>query len=250
MASPTGHGGRDHPDYGISGTAQGQALVLDMSELAVRLGSSNYFDRSGVQLFNETFQNGLQDWHITTLGTPAYVRLVANYVSHGGYAVEIENNGGVGDDAYMRHHIPYPYPSTMGFEFHVRHIVAGERFVFQVAMYTGTESLALILRIDSVNEELELLSGPATYTTIDISPYRSGLIGMFHAIKFTVNLDTRLYTRLAIDTVEYPVSNIPFHYYALVDQPHIRLYIGNWGSGDTADHIAVDNIIITLDEPG
>ena len=249
MARAIGRGGRDYPDFGVSNPSNTSILITDLSELAARLGSPSYFDRSGVILFSETFENGMRDWYATTSGDPAYVRLTAGYVAHGSYAVEMENSGVLTENAYMRKLLPFPYMSTVGFEFHLRHIADGERFVFQTIIYDTDHYHQMIIRIDSVNEELELQTTDGAYETIDISPYHSGLVSLFHAIKFTVNIDTGTYIRLSVDAIDYPVNTIPVYTDTPGAQPRIVIYTGLWGSDGEADHIVIDNIIVTLDEP-
>ena len=65
MALPTGQGGRDYPDFGITDTVQAKSIITDMGELAARLGAPNVFDRLGSIVWYDDFQYGLSRWTAT-----------------------------------------------------------------------------------------------------------------------------------------------------------------------------------------
>lgn len=250
MASPTGHGGRDHPDYGISGTVQGQSLILDMSELAVRLGSGNYFDRRGVQVYSERFDYGIRQWSAGFAGAGSHLYLCADYVASGAYAVDMACGTTVGFNSVLQAYFPYPYVANLGLEFHVKHYTAGDSFYAVLHLDDGTYVYSLDVKIKAASKELEITTDTSGISPITLPGYITGPVSPFHVIKFRVDIDNLKWIEVMVDTDEYDLRSAVLNRAAVGTNKQMFLYFATINSDGVAARNILDNIIITLDEPG
>lgn len=249
MAKPISHGGRDYPDYGASQGYVHTAFISDMSELAARMGSPNYFDRQGVHIFNESFENGLGFWTTKIVGDTSYIRVSAQYVSYGFYGLEMKNDIVYGDSAYVSRFFPYPYLTTVGLECYIRHIEAGEYVAVTLDAYDGTHRYAGTMKLNPTAETAQIRVGADDYELIDIHPYHDLYSQQFHAIKIVINYETFKYVRLMIDAVDHDISAYSPYKIESDTSPRLGVFIGPFSPGDTYDRIGLDNVILTLNEP-
>jgi hypothetical protein len=249
MARAVGHGGRDTPDYGISSTPQSKALVIDMSEIAVRLGSGNYYDRKGTQLFLELFDYGVKEWLETTGGAGSTIELLSKYTSFGPYAVALTCGAGAGKTASIQRTLPYPYVSTVGFEFHVKHTVTGDRFIAYLKLYDGSYEYDIGFKIDSANGDVYYLNSAGGWTSLGVEHYFTGATSQFHVIKGRVDIENAQWLEILVDTDDYPMTGIAIDKSAVVGNKRLFLYFDTTDGGEGTATNVLDNIIITVDEP-
>lgn len=250
MASPTGHGGRDHPDFGISGTVQGKSLILDMSELAARLGSGNYFDRRGVQIWSERFDYGLRGWTESVIGAASHIYPCADYAVSGSYALDMACEASIGASATIACRLPYPYISSVGLEFHVKHYTAGEYFYCTMILYGDPHTYNLTAYIDSTNKKLYFTTDTAGQSPLTLSDYMTGPTSPFHVIKMRADIENQRWIEIMVDTDEYDLRDAVLARTGAAANKQMYLYFGGLYIRGTASRDILDNIIITLDEPG
>ena len=249
MAKPVGKGGKDFPDYGVSSMSQSQSFSLDMSELAVRLGSGNYFDRSGVQLYNERFDCGLQNWIETVAGAGSSIKLMASDVSVGAYAVKMTCGAVIANLATIAKNLPYPYFSRFGIEWQVKHIVPGVQFNMVAIFYTGTKAYQLQVYTDSVNEKFYYVTPGPAYKSIDLAPFYTGAASEFHVYKLVADLENAKWVRASIDTTDTNISANSLYTFASGEKPRLYLYFRTTNTTGVTETVVLDNIILTIDEP-
>jgi hypothetical protein len=249
MTRPTGFGGRDMPDFGVSQTASNRGIVKDLSELAVRLGSPNFFDRQGIQVWNDDFENGYGNWVTQVHGAASFINLCADYIAQGDYALEMHNDDTSGNDATIQAHLPFPYVSTVGFEYHLKHLHAGDRFYARIDLYDGTYEYYLDAILLADDKEYWIYNDGGGYEHIDISPLNTGGTGPFNVFKIVADIANLRWRRLIVNTTEYDLSDITIRRTALGFSPAMFIFIGPISTGDDYDWVILDNMLVTLDEP-
>jgi len=249
VARAIGHGGRDYPDYGVSAMPQANSIVVDMSEMAVRLGSPNYYDRKGTQLFSECFDYGLREWLVTAGGAGSSVDVYSHYTSFGPYSLLLTCGDGVGKTGTIQRSLPYPYVSTVGFEFHVKHVVAGDRFIAYLNLYDGDYLYEIGIKLDSVNKILSYINSAGGWTNITLANYFTGGTSQFHIIKVRVDIENAKWLELMLDTDDYVLTDVAMHKVAMVANKRLFLYFDTTDGGEGTASNALDNILITIDEP-
>lgn len=250
MAQPSGFGGRDYPDFGVSNNPNRTGYVKDLAELAVRLGSPNYFDRLGVQLYAETFEFGIRDWYTSIGGAGSSINLIADYASDGVYAVRLTSGDAAGRNARISRYLPYPYLSTVGIEYHVKVLELGANFYASLWMYDGTTAYILTLTLDPVGETLTFNTESFGNQSIDISPFANTINAPFHIIKARADIVNGQWVEITVDTDGYDASAYDVNYVASGADKQSWLYFDAQTSvAGNGLSVALDSVIVTIDEP-
>lgn len=249
MAIPVGFGGRDYPDFGVSGLQQSKISLFDMSELAVRLGSINRFDRSGVVIYQTGFEYGLGNWAQNSYDANSFSKLSVLYYSIVPYSMQLQT--AYINDAYsgMALSLPLPYVSAMGFEFHVKFVNAIQQFTAQFLIYTGKYRYTVELRFDVAGNEITLYDAGQQRPPIFTNPIYYGGTSTFHVVKLVADLVNENYVRLVFDGVDTILSQHKIRRWGTDATPRLAVLFLNDPPVKAVDVVHLDNIIITMDEP-
>lgn len=248
MAKPVGFGGRDYPDFAATILNQSAPNISDLSELAVRLGAVNRFDRTGNVLYQDDFSHGLGNWSPNAYPAEAYPQLSAEYFSTVPYATLLKTTTDEGSYSGMIRYFPFPFQSILGFEFHYKAETDFERLMFTAEIYTGTHRLIVSVQIRDNDGELIIYEPGGPYTKIDdINPYNSPN-GQFHVIKLVVDCINEKYVRLIFDESDYNLSQYSIK--KLVNTTASKMYNLFYLLCDTgvSESVWIDNFIITMNE--
>jgi len=249
VAIPVGFGGRDYPDFGVSGLENTQVTITDMSELAVRLGSINRFDRTGVVIFEEGFQYGIGRWIQNSSAEDNYVVPSANYFSIVPYAALLATTDDLNVYSGIYTRLPIPYTSSMGFEWHVKFYDEAMLFYFWVQLYTGSVEYRVVFRIDVEDKRIDILAKDEKYHIVYTDELNFGSDSPFHVFKVVVDFVNEIHIRMVIDGVDVDLTDYPIWTDTEDTSPHLYLYFSNNPGPSTINRIYLDNIIITMDEP-
>ena len=250
MAIPLGFGGRDYPDFGVSGLANTKVTITDMSELAVRLGSISRFDRSGIIIFEEAFKHGIGRWVQNSTPADAYVVPVSDYYSLVPYSALLATTSDLNSYSGISTYLPIPYVSPMGFEWHCKFRDEVELFYMWVQVHTGDCQYRVVVRIDIEDTIVDICNKGGTYDPVYTKALRYGVNSPFHAMKVVVDFLNETYVRLVVDGVDIDLTGRSIFKDAEDDEsPHLFLYFSNNPGPSTLNRVYLDNIIITMDEP-
>lgn len=250
MAKPTGYGGRDYPDFGATVTAGRTSQITDMSELAVRLGGLNWFDRLGTVLMQEGFQRGIANWEHNSYPAGAFAVPSARYFSTVPYSARLNTTTDNGSYSGLTRTFPFPYISSFGVELHFKTILAFKYLYWSLTFYDGTYKYYLMVRINYADEQLELQDADSAYQKIDDLNIRIGANSPFHVVKCTVDLSNERYVRLMLDENDYNVRDVTIKKATDTTSPYLYMLVLLTPEDDTAQTVWIDNIIFTIDEPG
>lgn len=249
MAKAAGHGGRDSPDYGISNTYNTQAMTLDMNELAVRLGSTIIFDRTGTLIYHEEFQGGLNTWLTGSSGLNCKPTLNGIFFYRNPYSVRFRTSGVGTAASVLNSGLVFPYQTRLGINFSYRHVLPLNRFKCEMILYTGTYRVDAVLTLDFTNDLVLLQDDTWAHISIEPSYVTTGYANVFNPIKCVIDFETYFYRRLMIGEYDINVSDIPIYKVASTQIPALTLRFTLTPLTGVVETIYLDNIIITLDEP-
>lgn len=250
MAKPTGHGGRDTPDFGVSATAGRISQITDMSELAVRLGGLNWFDRLGTVLMQEGFQRGLVNWGHNSYPAAAFAVPSARYYSTIPYSAMFVTTTAIGSYSGLQRSFPFPYIANFGVEMHFKSIVAFKYLYWRLSFYDGTYCYIVQIRINYADSQLEISDETGSYVNIADLNIRIGANSPFHVVKCTFDLTNERYVRLMLDEADHNVTDVSLRKVASGISPHLDMIIMLMPVSLTVNAVWIDNIIFTTDEPG
>jgi len=249
MAIPTGFGGRDYPDFGVSGLKTSKVVISDMSELAVRMGSINRFDRLGSVLFQDAFEHGLVNWNQNAYPAGAYAVPSGRYFSIVPHSALMATTTALNSYSGLNMSLPIPYVSAMGFEFHVKVMDDIDNFRCSFNLYTGSYRYWVEVRIDTIANEIDFYNEAGGFTVISTDDIYFGLASPFHIIKIVADLVNENYVRLVVDGIDYNLRAYKLNKAVSTTTPRLYCLFINMPLTASVQRVCLDNVIITMDEP-
>lgn len=249
MAKPTGYGGRDMPDFGISDTFQTKHIMTDLGELAARLGAPNVFDRTGTMIWCEQFEYGLNNWITTITGNGVEPFVMAYPYLYKPYAVELSGTIGSTGTSEIKVTLPFPYESPLGIEFAYNPDIRATELEVVVQIYTGTNYYSATLRFKLQDGTIDVGIQGGFYQNVytDVLGYR--LNGVYNITKFVLDLENKQYNRIMFNKYDISAKDISFHSGTSTLRPKLTLLFRLESKATYDETLLIDNIILTLDEP-
>jgi hypothetical protein len=249
MTNAQGHGGRDMPDFGISDTQSSKIQLTDLSELAVRLGSCDWFDRTGTVLVFEDFSNGIQNWYsASNPGSNAPV-LSAKYSDTKAYCARLTTLAGISNYSGLYRKYPIPYQSVVGVEVHFKVPESFGQLLIYLVFYKSSKATSWILRIDPNADTIELAIGTSQFQTITNCNILKGSDMPFNVIKIVGDLANEVYGRLIVNDAIYDIANVAMWTTAYSGANFLYTRVTLNGANNIASTCWIDDIIVTVDEP-
>lgn len=249
MAKPTGYGGRDAPDFGISDTYLTKHVITDMGELASRLGAPNVFDRTGTLIWAEQFTYGLNNWVLSQTGYGQDPWLIASPYLYKPNAVKLSAQAGGTGQSQILITLPFPYESPMGIEFAYNPNIRATELYFYGNLYTGTHMYSFAVEFWLLTGIIKVMTtGGATEEVYeDTLGYK--LTNVYNITKVVLDLENKKYARIMFNKYDIPVTDVVFHSATSDLRPKLTLLLRLASAGTYVETILIDNIIFTLDEP-
>lgn len=249
MPKPTGYGGRDYPDFGISDTFQTKGIISDMGELAARLGAPSLFDRTGTVIRYDQFEGGLNNWILESNPNGNDPVLVASPYLYKPYAVKLSTlNTGAGTST-MQVDYPFPYESSLGIEFAYYPVWPITEIEFYCELYTGSKKYTFDVQYKLVAGEINVYTTGPAYENIYTDALTYYLPNTYNINKIVVDLENKVYNRVMFNKYDISAKNIPLLVGNSGLRPRIRVLIRLEATNLQAEVCYIDNLIFTLDEP-
>lgn len=230
--------------------AWNRMLTIGNAELAVRLGSSNIYDRRGQTLFMETFEQGLFHWDKITDGALAAVALSPIAALASGYSVLLTGGNTTDWEAGVERVVPSRPVGRMGLEFSLAMPGSWDYVQATFYMYTGTQVLYGVVRWHNTGYILQVYDKIDGYTNVGVGKVLGSGAQIFNTIKFVANTDTLDYVRLMFNNQEIDVSAYEIFSGAdLLSSPHVKVVITLYSRDGFNDTMHLDNVIVTVAEP-
>lgn len=237
------------PDWSIYRIDSQTYTVMDLAELAARLGSIVIFDRRGDVVLLEDFSCGLNRWSAILEGTDAAASLSPTYVQSLGYSVKLTCGSDGQRSAGIRIPVPYPRQAAYGLEASFTFETNHAEFRLALTVYDSTDKHVFQIKYKKDTGRVQYLDADNAYQ--DLTPVCKTYINanLFNTMKIVANPITDTYERAILNRQTYDLADIPCYTTADATGQHFQIdlsYVGADGENPTG---YADTIILTADEP-
>ena len=237
------------PDFDLTGSTRTTYPVMDLGELAARVGSPVTFDRRGDVVWFDDFEQPGGKWQIATSGVGATV--VRNYVSarNGTFSLNMITGDAVDNYATISRRMPMFNDQRVGVEANIEFSDNTKYTRLWVQWYDGTNYTTGAVRYNDLTPGFEVLTPGSVWVAITPTIGLYSTLHLWHNIKLVVDYETDKYVRLMVDGVEYDLSAYSLTSLASADYPNlfISLQVTNAAAGNHG--IFLDDFIVTINEP-
>jgi len=238
-----------YPDYGVGAPSTTIYPVLDIGELAARLGSPVTFDRRGNVIMLEDFEDTLMKWNSnqTMNGTRRFQ--TAEAARSGAFSVKMVTPNAADADTYLFRDLPLPIQSKIGLEFSYAMYLQIKYIIIHISFYEKTRLYRFALRYDRYNTTMAYLNSGGTYTDLVGTPSHMMLYHNWNTIKLVVDYENKKYVRALLNENSWDLKDIEPYKPAYTGTPYLYIEsrITNRAIGD--NYIYLDDVILTQNEP-
>lgn len=240
------HGQADYGKYAPKLTVGSMA---DNAELATRLGSIVTYDRRGDVIWYDDFESGINKWEDRSTDLGHGLDVSALYARNGGFSAKITCGSNGAFAGTMGHFQAPPVKSKVGLEAHwARPLFNFTNIYFRMFIEHTTEVWDARIRFVSATGALEYWDG-AAWQTIQLNVGARAWPSHFHALKFVVDLDTNLYTRLLFENLSFDLSGYTLPHTVVAATPDLIATIQAVGANGVNSLVHIDDVILTQNEP-
>ena len=238
-----------HPDYGISAPIKTEYALSDLGELAARLGSIDTFDRRGNVIFLDPFENTLNKWETTLVGTGASAALAADMARNGAYSLKLVTGNLTNNYAAITNRLAYPVISRLGLEFSSYLYGLYGHIYLLFELYDGTYRHSFGIRYTAVTNTWEYRSSNGSWLMFSGPPINLHYGALFHTFKLVIDPENNHYARFILNNIQTDISNYAGWLVSNPLTPRILTYICCTTLQDASHTIYLDDVIITQNEP-
>lgn len=237
------------PDWGLTSATAFTYPMTDLGELAVRLGSIDFFERRGDALCLDGFEEGVGQWNRAGYGTGAKVELSSYFPKSGAFCARLTAGSDGMREATIWRHMALPALLRLGFEFSFSLDTLTERLQARLFLYNGTESQNYQLRYHHVDEKLQVWDSDSTWkdviATVALAPY----LGLYHVIKVVIDPTVPCYERVLLDSDLIDLSGYHPVTAPGAAAPRLQVEAEHFSTPGNNAWSNIDNVIVTQDEP-
>jgi len=238
-----------HPDYGIGAPAATIYPVLDIGELAARLGSPATADRAGNVMWYDDFEGTIKRWDYSSYNAEGDFQHTTEAARSGAACAKLLTPTTLNKDTWMKCYRPLPVASKIGFE-------------FSYAMYTNINYLYAVLkfgdsagqyeyqlRYDRYNKTMAYYNSSGGYTDLPGSVSHRLFYHAWNTIKLVVDYESQKYVRALLNSFSWDLSGIApkFNSGSYTPSLYIEARIQNRDAAQR--YIYLDDVILTQNEP-
>jgi len=238
-----------YPDYGVGAPTSTIYPVLDIGELAARLGSIVTFDRRGNVIFLDDFEATLKKWTHTSYNAEGDFQHSVEAARSGGYSAKLLTPITIDKDTWISCHRPLPVLSKIGLEYsyamylQIKYIYLTINFLERAARYN------FALRYDRYNTTLAYLNSSGDYTDLDGIVSHQMLYHAWNTIKLVADYENKKYVRALLNENSWDLKDIAPYTptYSGTPSLYLEARITNRAAGQ--HYIYLDDVILTQNEP-
>ena len=242
------------PDY-ASPKPLGQVPVgpvytlSDLSELAARIGSIDSFDRRGNVIWLDDFESSLNKWEVLYTTPPAAAAISTERARNGGNSALLTTGDTLGSLQAIRHNMPIPYTSKMGFEFSFAY-KDNVDYVFLEIYFRALEySHHARIRLNFGVVYPSIYDQTQNYVEVPTRVYLPKNSYLFHTCKLVVDFLNQKYDRLIINAQSIDISDYQYYVSSPTDEKLLGLTIKLSTEANASANLYADDVIITQNEP-
>lgn len=237
------------PDWGLTSATVFTYPMTDLGELAVRLGSIDFFERRGDVLCLDGFEEGLGQWRQSISGMGAKVGLSNLYPKSGAFNALLIGGSTSSRSAIIWRRMALPAPLRLGFEFSFTISIDTEIICASLATSTGLQWQRYKLRYHHVDGKLQVWDSDCTWKDVIASVTLDWTTGLYHVIKIAVDPTIPCYERVLLDSDLIDISDYHPEIEAVVTPPKLHVGVEVYSVVGENAWAHIDNVIVTQDEP-
>lgn len=237
------------PDWSVYRIDSATYTVMDLAELAARLGSIVVFDRRGDVTFLENFDNGHARWDTTLEGADASVSISPDHFRTAGYSVALTCGSDGQRSAGIRILTPYPRQANYGLEASFTLEALHIAFVLGLTIYDGTDAHNFVVRYLRATGTLQYLDQDGNYQALTPTCRTYESDHLFNSLKLVATPITDVYDRAILNRQAYDLTALTGRVTPNLADQHFQIDIFYTGAADENPVGYVDDVILTQDEP-
>jgi hypothetical protein len=237
------------PDYSNVKSEQAIYTLLDLGELAARLGSVDRFHRSGNLVWNDDFEAATLNWQSATFGAGAAVALVTTSRLLGAQSCELKGGAAAPCLAQISRVLPAPVVGKFSLEVALAFNSQCNNITLQVTYYTGARWAIYGIRYDVLNDRLLYYDPAGAWVLFYGSPRLFADVTAFHIFKLFIDLGGEVFDRLIIDDTTYDLLTLLPNTGAIGTRKNLSMLITNEGQVAQDGICYVDNVLVKQNEP-
>lgn len=249
MAKPTGHGGRDYPDFGISTMGSSVSVIADLGELAARLGSPNLYDRQGNTFYIQSWEHGLGNWVTFSHATQKEPYVATFNLLRSPYVIALEQNGTTSTPTGIQTAVPHFTSGILGLEARFLYKASFRWLDLSFTTYDGNDLRTAEIRIDVPEKKLYYRDDQNDWVEFGDLPDFNTTTPTWNFVKLVTDFNKDTYIRFIYNNTSFPLTDIPFYTTDSSVEKCLRLVIGLVGVFGTTGRVLVGDIIVTSNEP-
>ncbi len=240
---------RDMPDMYPWLPGSNKAILGDLGEHAVRLGSLLWYDRRGELVFADGFANGLAGYTIVTSGTGASVKVGCLHTGSSGYNARLTTGDASGNDALVDKWCTPLLNNRLGAE--ANFCIETEFLTIRLLISDYDTDASADWGIALRRSDNKLCYQNATEVLIAFAdiPVPISTYGVNHTLKFVVNRLERTYDRVLYDDNEYSLAGIAGRVAGAASTRSVGLKVTITGNGGGNRRMLLNHLILTDNEP-
>ena len=242
------HGAPDWSKYRTTSTTY---PVLDLAELAARLGTPATFDRRGDVVWMDDFSHGINKWYVTSNGVGGTAIPDHLYADVGPYSAKLTTPGTATNYTRITHYCHLPLAPTIGLEARIGLWQELHYFQWEIWAYDGSDATYYQIQIDLEVQPnlLQYLNSGGTWTTFRTDFEATGALNSFNYSKLVVDWQAKTYTRFILNDHISDLTGIAGRHYSTTSRRHTIIRFRAYGLDTGTGPAWVDGVIITHDEP-
>lgn len=241
---------RGAPDFSNVRSGEGVARLLDLGELAARLGSPASYDRRGDVYFLDSFQSGLNQWTTTTSGTGSSASLSCNDARTYESSCKLITGTTLLKRAALTTYQPLLAAGGVGIAVAWRAPAGVPEFTIEVVRHGPSTSMSAKARYSQLfGGQVYYKDAAGLWVAIDPGLELYPTTVPWHIMKLVGDWNTGIYKRLLIDNLAYDLSDIAMEAVTNTLPNSMVFEIIFDGDNDTNYTAYVDDVVITQNEP-
>lgn len=222
--------------------------VPDLAEVAARLGSYITYDRSGRQLWADSFEGSTLRWPIATFGSGSSVSLTSNSARSGYNAVMLTAGAVSGAYAGILRRFPTLGISRYGFTAWISLFSTINRFECWMIYYTGSKEIRSAVRYELSTQRISILTSGEYWNVVLASIPLQVDYSCFNYVKLIVDFLSKRYVQLFFNSYMTELSPFAPSELSNTTPASLRLAVYCYGVGTSSSAIYVDDVVLTIEE--
>lgn len=223
--------------------------IQDAGELAARLWSPVTFDRRGNVVFMDTFQDGLNKWHLGDLYENAEVHLSVVKALVGAYSARLITPDSDTLFVWIARDFQPTVESKIGAEYSYQIIDSEVDFVVGISHYTGSDEYSYNIKFDTSAGKLYYQASNGDWVEAETGLVAGTAPTCWNTMKLVVDLSAKEYVRAVFNDTTVPLAGLVCPHTTIGSEAALYSHVRGHGDVSQTYTAYVDRVIITQNEP-